>query len=62
MRLPCPAPGTKYRRLSGDWVWKVLGVNDRSLAGVNTLTKEQSNLLVAITLKKPTKKEQLSLL
>ena len=37
-------------------------VNDRPLTGVSTLTKEQSNLLGVITLKKPTKKEQLSLL
>lgn len=37
-------------------------VNDRSLTGVSTLTKDQTNLLGALTLKKPTKKEQLSLL
>jgi hypothetical protein len=37
-------------------------VNDRSLNGVTTLTKDQTNLLGALTLKKPTKKEQLSLL
>lgn len=37
-------------------------VNDRPLTGVSTLTKEQSNLLGALTLKNPTKKEQLSLL
>lgn len=37
-------------------------VNDQSLTGVSTLTKEQTNLLGALTLKKPTKKEQLSLL
>lgn len=36
-------------------------VNDRPLTGVSTLTKEQSSLLGALTLKKPTKKEQLSL-
>lgn len=37
-------------------------VNDRSLTGVSTLTKDQTNLLGALTLKKPTKKEQFSLL
>jgi transposase len=37
-------------------------VNDRSLTGVSTLTKDQTNLLGAPILKKPTKKEQLSLL
>lgn len=37
-------------------------VNDRPLTGVSTLTKEQTNLLGALTLKKPTKREQLSLL
>lgn len=37
-------------------------VNDRPLTGVSTLTKDQTDLLGALTLKKPTKKEQLSLL
>ncbi len=37
-------------------------VNNQPLAGTPTLTKEQSDLLGALTLKKPTKKEQLSLL
>ncbi|RQP04198.1 MAG: IS1634 family transposase [Paracoccus sp. BP8] len=37
-------------------------VNDRPLTGVSTLTKDQTDLLGALTLKKPTKKEQLTLL
>lgn len=37
-------------------------VNDRPLTGVSTLTKDQTDLLGALTLKKPTKKEQPSLL
>jgi len=37
-------------------------VNNQPLVGTPTLTKEQSDLLGALTLKKPTKKEQLSLL
>ena len=37
-------------------------VNDRPLTGVSTLTREQSELLGALTLKKPSRKEQLSLL
>jgi hypothetical protein len=37
-------------------------VNDRPLAGVSTLTKDQTDLLGTLTLKKPTKKKQLSLL
>ena len=36
-------------------------VNDKPLTGISTLTEEQSDLLEAITLKKPTKKEQLTL-
>jgi transposase len=37
-------------------------VNDRALHGVSTLTKDQTDLLGALTLQKPTKHEQLSLL
>ncbi len=36
-------------------------VNDKPLSGVSTLTKEQTELLGTLTLRKPTKKEQLSL-
>ncbi len=36
-------------------------VNDKPVSGVSTLTKEQTELLGTLTLKKPTKKEQLSL-
>jgi transposase len=36
-------------------------VNDKPLSGVSTLTKEQTDLLGTLTLRKPTKKEQLSL-
>lgn len=36
--------------------------NDRPPASVSTLTKDQTNLLGALTLKKPTMEEQLSLL
>jgi len=37
-------------------------VNDKTMSGVSTLTKDQTSLLGALALKKPTKKEQLSLL
>jgi transposase len=37
-------------------------VNDRALHGVSTLTKDQTGLLGALTLQKPTKHEQLTLL
>jgi hypothetical protein len=37
-------------------------VNDRELHGVSTLTKDQTDLLAALTLQTPTKHEQLSLL
>ena len=37
-------------------------VNDRPMTGVSTLTKDQTGLLGALTLKKATKKEQLRLL
>jgi hypothetical protein len=37
-------------------------VNDRALHGVSTLTKDQADLLGALTLQTPTKHEQLSLL
>jgi hypothetical protein len=37
-------------------------VNDRALHGVSTLTKDQTDLLGALTLKTPTKHEQLTLL
>jgi transposase len=37
-------------------------VNDRALHGVSTLTKDQTDLLAALTLQTPTKHEQLSLL
>ena len=37
-------------------------VNDRPLTGVSTLTREQSELLGALALKKPSRKEQLNLL
>jgi transposase len=37
-------------------------VNDRALHGVSTLTKDQTDLLGALTLQTPTKHEQLSLL
>ncbi|NBP36720.1 MAG: hypothetical protein EBV01_15190 [Betaproteobacteria bacterium] len=37
-------------------------VNDRALHGVSTLTRDQTDLLGALTLQKPTKQEQLSLL
>ena len=36
-------------------------VNDKPVSGVSTLTKEQTDLLGTLTLRKPTKKEQLSL-
>jgi hypothetical protein len=37
-------------------------VNDGALRGVSTLTKDQTDLLGALTLKKTTKHEKLSLL
>jgi transposase len=37
-------------------------VKDKTMSGVSTLTKDQTSLLGALALKKPTKKEQLSLL
>jgi transposase len=37
-------------------------VNDRALHGVSTLTKDQTDLLGALTLQKPAKHEQLTLL
>ena len=36
-------------------------VNDKPVSGVSTLTREQTDLLGTLTLRKPTKKEQLSL-
>ena len=35
--------------------------NDKPVSGVSTLTREQTDLLGTLTLKKPTKREQLSL-